>query len=59
MMCAQIDSRWALVMAIILLVADGACSLLGKADRDVYPVFEYKRIKVLFRLWILENRYDC
>jgi hypothetical protein len=39
MMCAQIDSCWALVMAIILLAADGACSLLEKASRDVYPVF--------------------
>ena len=45
MMCAQIDSRWARVTAMILLVAGGAYSLLEEADRDVYPVFEFKRIK--------------
>jgi hypothetical protein len=33
------------VIAIILPVADGAYLLLEKADRDVYPVFEFKRIK--------------
>ena len=44
-MCAQIDSRWARVIAMILLVAGGAYSLLEEADRDVYPVFEFKRIK--------------